>query len=175
MATLLTIAERVRKCTRCPLWKHRLQALPGSGKVSSRYVIILESPDDIADRKGDLWEGKAGRALLSTLHSLKVDRKDVFLTSLVKCSSAGSPVDKREIEECHAYLEEQLSCLVDARKIIVVSRRSNLVLAKNAIKVANISEIETVLKQKKTSTRKKVTKKKVVKKKILKSKKLKKK
>ena len=167
MATLHSIAEKVRKCTRCPLWKHRLQALPGIGNVTAKYMIVLLSPDELADRKGNLLEGKEGRALLQLLNSLNIGVEEVFLTSLVKCGSSGSPVDTREIEECHSYLEEQVKCLKNLRKIIVVSKRPHLKLLLGAVQVESILDLEPVLSAlKRSSTKRKqgntTSKKKVV-------------
>ena len=146
MATLSQIAERIRKCTRCPLWKHRLQALPGEGQENAKYVIILESPDEIADRKGDLWETKEAKKLAAILKEKNIAKEDVFLTSLVKCSPCGSPVDTREIEECHSYLQDQLHT-VSSKKIYCVGERS---VPQNAsvIQLSSVGQLQSELEKK---------------------------
>ncbi|MAG60339.1 hypothetical protein CL619_00990 [archaeon] len=146
MSTLLTIAEQVRKCTRCPLWKHRLQALPGEGKQNVKLLIVLESPDEIADRKGNLWDGKVGRQLLQLLKEKKITKDQVFLTSLVKCSPKGSPVDIREIEECHEYMKKQIDCLNSLEHIFVISKKKTLPVIDKATYLKEISELKEELK-----------------------------
>ncbi len=145
MATLSTIAEKVRKCTRCPLWKHRLQALPGEGKTNAQYIFIIESPDEIADRKGTLWDGKEGKQLSQILVSKKIPLDQVFLTSLVKCSSKGSPVDINEIEECNLYLTEQIASLDHAKKVFLISSRKNLPEIELVHQIKSISELKEKL------------------------------
>lgn len=144
MATLSSIAEQVRKCTRCPLWKHRLQPLPGQGKKNATSVFILESPDEIADRKGDLWESKEAKQLLSILKEKKIQKKDVFLTTLVKCSSQGSLVDTREIEECHSYLQAQLN-VMDTKKVFLISKRKNVPEHSLVKRVSQMNELKKEL------------------------------
>lgn len=145
MSDLRTIENKIRKCTRCPLWKYRLQALAGSGTVNAKIVVIIESPSEVADRKGDLWEGEEGRELLKILSRLNIKQTDVFLTSLVKCPSGGSLIDKSEIEECSSYLEEQLNCLKKIEKIILVSGRKKLEnIIKNNLEIIPLSSISGV-------------------------------
>ena len=145
MSDLRSIAEKIRKCTRCPLWKHRLQALPGEGKINSKYLIVLESPSEIADRKGNLWDGREGRKLQEILSSKKINKDQVFLSSLVKCSSNGSPVDIREIEECHNYLLEQINVLKKVKQIFIISSKGTLPVIDGATYLKEISELKEKL------------------------------
>ena len=136
------IGEQVRRCTRCILWKHRLQALPGSGDQGAKYLVVLESPDEHADRLGEIWEGLSGKKLKKLMKEQNVNIDDVFLTTLVKCSPHGSEVDDLEIEECGSYLKDQIKQLEHVKKIFVVSDKESLNLPKKAELVSSVKKIK---------------------------------
>lgn len=71
-------------CTRCPLYKHATQAVPGEGPAQARIMMIGEQPGDQEDRQGKPFVGPAGRVLDRAIHDSGLDRTTVFVTNAVK-------------------------------------------------------------------------------------------
>ena len=145
MSSLFQIADSIRKCTRCPLWKHRLQPLAGVGNVNAKLMIVIESPDEVADRLGNLWASKTAKLLKVVLQNKNILFSDIFLTSLVKCSSGGSPIDLHEVEECSIFLTEQIKQFKSLEHIFVISQNKKLIIPKNAKQFSNVDELDSFL------------------------------
>lgn len=55
----------------------------GSGNSDTEILFIGEAPGYWEDQKGEPFVGAAGKLLDKTLSSIKLDRKDVFITNVV--------------------------------------------------------------------------------------------
>ncbi|MCS7103382.1 MAG: type-4 uracil-DNA glycosylase [Candidatus Korarchaeum sp.] len=122
------IAEKIRRCEKCPLYISRKKAVPGEGSEKARLMFVGEAPGRSEDEMGRPFVGAAGRLLDELLSSIGLKRQDVFITNLVKCR----PPDNRdprfeEIEACLPYLIEQVS-VVDPEVLIALGRHSAGVL-----------------------------------------------
>lgn len=82
--TLFSLAEQIRKCTACPLYKKSTLAVTGEGPKNSRIMVIGEAPGEEEDRTGQPFVGKAGEFLDKMFEIANLDRKDVFITNCVK-------------------------------------------------------------------------------------------
>ncbi len=105
--------ERLRweiaHCTKCDLHLSRTHAVPGEGPLDARVFLIGEGPGREEDRRGLPFVGKAGRVLDALLDSIGMDRKTVFITSVVKCHPPGNRAPTRdESRICRPYLIRQL-------------------------------------------------------------------
>jgi Uracil-DNA glycosylase len=86
MDTLDLIAEEVRKCQKCRLWKYRKNAVPGEGNNKAEIMFIGEAPGENEDIEGKPFVGAAGKLLTRLINEvLGLSRDDVFITNLVKC------------------------------------------------------------------------------------------
>jgi len=85
MATLFTLAEGIRKCSSCPLYKSRIVAVPGEGSVNAKVMFIGEAPGNEEDRIGQPFVGRSGKYLDLMLKKIGLSRNDVFITGAVKC------------------------------------------------------------------------------------------
>jgi len=102
----------VRTCTRCPLAKTRINAVPGDGPVPARILFIGEAPGRNEDIKGIPFVGRAGSILDGLLEGIGVARDEVFITNIVKCRPPKNrDPTAEEIEACRPYLESQLALL----------------------------------------------------------------
>ena len=99
-------------CTRCSLYKHATQVVPGVGPARSRIMLVGEQPGDQEDKQGRPFVGPAGRVLTEALADAGIDRDTVFVTNAVKLKF--EPRGKRrlhkrpnvnEIERCHWWLD----------------------------------------------------------------------
>ncbi len=103
------IEERIKKCTLCPLHLTRKNAVPGDGNRNARIMFIGEAPGKNEDEAGKPFVGKAGQFLDFALSDAGLERKDVYITNVVKCRPPNNrdPKDE-EIEACSPYLDEQI-------------------------------------------------------------------
>ncbi|HOB15916.1 MAG TPA: uracil-DNA glycosylase [Defluviitoga sp.] len=113
------IAKNVELCEKCPLHLTKKNAVPGSGNVDSPIIFVGEGPGADEDALGEPFVGRAGQLLEKMLKDLaKLERKDVFITNIVKCRPPQNRAPtKEEIKECQSYLDAQI--LVIKPKIIV--------------------------------------------------------
>ena len=119
------IAEQVRTCKLCDLWKSRTKAVPGAGNIHAEIMFIGEGPGYNEDKQGLPFVGQSGRYLESLLKLINLKREDVFITNVVKCR----PPENRdplpiEITTCvPTYLEPQVG-LIDPLMIVTLGRFS---------------------------------------------------
>jgi len=83
--SLSILENKIKKCRACPLWKTRINAVPGEGPKNSRIMIIGEAPGRNEDEKGRPFVGLAGKRLNKLLENNNILRKNVFITNVVKC------------------------------------------------------------------------------------------
>jgi len=107
--SLEEIADEVKNCQKCSLSRTRIKAVPGEGNPQTKLLFIGEAPGQREDETGRPFVGAAGQFLESMLNQIGLERKDVFITNVVKCR----PPQNRdpypsEIEACLPYLKEQI-------------------------------------------------------------------
>jgi uracil-DNA glycosylase len=109
---VLELHGRVRACTACPLHLTRIQAVPGYGPVTARVMAVGEAPGENEDREGKPFVGAAGRLLTSLLESVGLDRRDIYITNIVKCRPPRNrDPEPVEVEACSHFLDEQIDML----------------------------------------------------------------
>lgn len=111
--SLKALRAAEEKCTRCPLYKHATQVVPGQGPARARIMMVGEQPGDQEDKQGKPFVGPAGGVLAKALADAGIDRKLVFVTNAVKHFKF-EPRGKRrlhkrpnayEIDQCHWWLD----------------------------------------------------------------------
>ncbi len=123
-AALDAIAAEVRACTACRLHAGRTNAVPGEGDPMTEVVLVGEGPGVNEDRLGRPFVGRAGDLLVRLLASIGWERRDVFITNVVKCR----PPDNRdpepdEVAACAPFLRRQLEVL-DPALVVTLGRHS---------------------------------------------------
>jgi uracil-DNA glycosylase family 4 len=109
---VLELHGRVRACTACPLHLTRIQAVPGYGPVTARVMAVGEAPGESEDREGKPFVGAAGRLLTSLLETVGLDRRDIYITNIVKCRPPRNrDPEPPEVEACSHFLDEQIELL----------------------------------------------------------------
>jgi uracil-DNA glycosylase len=100
-------------CTRCPLYRHATQVVPGEGPRHAQVMMVGEQPGDQEDKQGHPFVGPAGRILDRAIAEAGLDRNEVFVTNAVKHFKF-EPRGKRrlhkkpnagEIEACRWWLK----------------------------------------------------------------------
>src|SRR6202521_3198299 len=109
---MLELHGRIRACIACPLHLTRIQAVPGYGPVTARVMAVGEAPGENEDREGKPFVGAAGRLLTSLLEAVGLDRRDIYITNIVKCRPPRNrDPEPIEVESCSHFLDEQIELL----------------------------------------------------------------
>jgi uracil-DNA glycosylase len=108
----------------CALKKTATQAVPGAGSAYASIIFIGEAPGKSEDLRGEPFVGAAGKFLDEMLHSIGQERKDIYITNVVKYR----PPDNRdpfpkEIEDCAEWLHEQI-LIIDPLLIVTLGRHA---------------------------------------------------
>lgn len=118
------IAEEVRNCRKCSLWKARKYAVPGEGNPNSPVVLIGEAPGYWEDLKGRPFVGAAGKILDEILESICLPRTKIYITNVLKCRPPRNRDPRSaEVEACTPYLDRQLRA-IKPRAIVTLGRHS---------------------------------------------------
>jgi len=142
MPDLKQIEEEIRKCTKCRLWKSRINAVPGEGNENAVIMFVGEAPGKNEDEQGRPFVGKAGQFLDEVLGENNIERKDVYITNVVKCRPPNNrdPLPD-EIKACSPYLELQIE-MIKPRIIVALGRfAADFLLTLYGFKMKPISSI----------------------------------
>ncbi len=74
----------VQGCRGCDLYAGATQAVFGEGPAGAEIVMVGEQPGDREDIAGKPFVGPAGRVLSEALEEAGIDRRQVFVTNVVK-------------------------------------------------------------------------------------------
>ena len=116
-ATVEDLREAAAQCTACHLYRNAKQTVFGEGSEGARVMLVGEQPGDAEDLAGRPFVGPAGRLLDRCLEEAGIDRRQTYVTNVVKHfkwvprgprrihSKPGSV----EIEACFPWLEAEIS------------------------------------------------------------------
>ncbi len=108
--------ETPHNCTRCDLYAHATQAVPGQGPLRAAIMLVGEQPGDEEDQHGQPFIGPAGTLLARALLQAGLKREDVFVTNAVKHfkwtprgkKRLHKTPDQQEIAACEVWLLQEL-------------------------------------------------------------------
>ncbi|OAT86623.1 hypothetical protein A6M21_16585 [Desulfotomaculum copahuensis] len=96
-------------CRLCPLAGLRSHIVWGEGNQKAQLMLVGEAPGAKEDLCGRPFVGAAGKLLDEVLTGAGIERKDIYITSVVKCRPPKNRMPHRvEITACSPYLAEQL-------------------------------------------------------------------
>lgn len=114
------IAEEVKQCKKCSLYKDTNKAVPGAGDPDADVVFIGEAPGKQEDKQGLPFVGRAGKLLDEFLEILDLNREEVFIANVIKHRPENNrDPKKQEIEACSPYLDRQLK-VIDPKVIVTL-------------------------------------------------------
>ncbi len=121
---LKQVAAEAAVCIKCDLQYSRKLAVPGEGPANVQIMFIGEGPGFHENEQGRPFVGAAGHFLDELLAAINLQRKDVFITNVVKCRPPGNRDPKiEEIEACSDYLERQMQA-INPKVIVTLGRHS---------------------------------------------------
>ena len=117
--TLDNLRKAAAGCKACDLWKNATQTVFGEGDSHPVMMLIGEQPGDKEDLAGHPFVGPAGRVLDQALAAVGLDRRDVYVTNVVKHFS-WTPAERgkrrihkkprySEIKACRPWLDAEIA------------------------------------------------------------------
>jgi uracil-DNA glycosylase len=119
ISSLRELAKAENECTRCPLYKHATQAVPGEGRKGAHLMLVGEQPGDKEDLAGKPFVGPAGRVLDQALEAAGIPRTEVFVTNAVKHFKHEMRGKRRLHKRPNAYEIERCKVWLDLERKIV--------------------------------------------------------
>jgi DNA polymerase len=114
----------VEGCDRCGLHRKRTKLVFGTGNPGADLMFIGEGPGGEEDRIGEPFVGRAGRLLDKILEAAGIDRREVYITNVVKCRPPGNrDPEPEEIATCLPILRRQIE-IIDPRIICTLGRHA---------------------------------------------------
>ncbi len=115
--TLTSLRRAAAGCRACPLWKRGTQTVFGEGPLGAKLFLVGEQPGDREDIEGRPFVGPAGRLLDACLEEAGIDRREVYVTNVVKHFKWEPRGKKRihqkpnsaEIAACRPWLAAELA------------------------------------------------------------------
>lgn len=114
------IAQKIKKCRKCNLWKNQKKAVAGEGPSNAKIMILGQAPGFKESKVGRPFVGRAGKFLDKLLNLAKIKREEIFITSSVKCFPPKNRKPKKEeIKACLPWLKKQIE-IVNPKKFILL-------------------------------------------------------
>lgn len=112
--------ENTLACKACPLAATRTNVVFGDGDSNSKLLFIGEGPGAEEDEQALPFVGRAGQLLTQILTAAGIDRKDVYITNVVKCRPPENRVPTpEEMMTCDQHLQTQIM-LMDPALIVLL-------------------------------------------------------
>jgi DNA polymerase len=140
--TLRFLREQAASCRACSLWKDATQTVFGEGPTRAVLMLVGEQPGDAEDVSGRPFVGPAGQLLARALSEAGIDRRQVYLTNVVKHFKF-EPRGKRrihkkprasEVEACRPWIDAELA-LVRPRLVMCLGATAAQALLGRGFKV----------------------------------------
>ena len=134
--SLTALREAAAGCRGCHLWRPATQTVFGEGKKSSRLMLVGEQPGDREDLEGRPFVGPASRELDRGLEAAGIDRREAYLTNVVKHFSFQERGRRRihqtpkrfEVEACRPWLEAELDVVRPEALVLLGATAASAVL-----------------------------------------------
>ncbi len=116
------IEQHVAVCSQCSLCRTRCRPVMGRGNRQADIMLIAEAPGAQEDRQGIPFVGNSGKILDSLLQDCGLERKEIYITNILKCHPPDNRDPKEEEKEaCFPYLKYE-TFLLKPRIIVCLGR-----------------------------------------------------
>jgi DNA polymerase len=124
---LKALREAAAECRGCHLWRKASQTVFGQGRKGARLMLVGEMPGDREDREGKPFVGPAGRELDQALVEVGIDRKQAYLTNVVKHFKFEERGKRRihqtpkrfEVEACRPWFDAELAVVAPEALVVL--------------------------------------------------------
>jgi uracil-DNA glycosylase family protein len=143
--SLRSLREAAAGCRGCHLWRHATQTVFGEGLKRSRLMLVGEVPGDREDRQGKPFVGPAGRELDKALAAVGIDRKEVYITNVVKHFPFEERGKRRlhrtpkrfEVDACRPWLDAELE-VVSPEALVILGATAGKALLGSGFKLTQV-------------------------------------
>ena len=141
--SLSNLMEASSDCRACPLWESGTQTVFGEGRNASDVMLVGEQPGDKEDLEGRPFVGPAGRLLDRALDQAGIDRRNVYVTNVVKHFKWEARGKRRihkkpnmaEIAACKPWLEAEIR-VVKPKVVVALGATAAQALLGRSFKVS---------------------------------------
>src|SRR5438552_14256719 len=117
--SITSMRQAVQGCRGCPLFRNATQAVFGEGPRAARVILVGEQPGNDEDLAGHPFVGPAGRVLDEAMEEAGLDRKETYVTNVVKHFKWEAKGKRRmhkkpgarEISACLPWLEKEIELI----------------------------------------------------------------
>ena len=135
----------IQNCRKCRLSETRQNVLCGEGNVNAKLMLIAQAPGENEDREGKMFIGPSGKVLDELLEKSTVNKKQIYMTNLIKCFIPKYRGPKQdEIEKCSIHLEREIEIINPAILVPLGYYATRYIFSKNDITVPPKKELHTV-------------------------------
>jgi DNA polymerase len=132
------LRDDARACRACPLWKPATQTVFGEGPDNARVMFIGEQPGDAEDLSGHPFVGPAGKLFDRALTELRIARKRVYVTNVVKHFKfevrgklrLHKRANAAEQAACRRWLDAELAALAPRRVVCLGAMAAQALLGR---------------------------------------------
>lgn len=119
------LETQIAGCQQCPeLVSNRTQAIVGAGHHEVEWLVVGAAPEGDEDRQGTASVGEAGELLTQMLWAIGLDRKQVYITHVIKCRPPRDRLPTAvEVAACSGYLARQIA-LIRPRMILALGQEA---------------------------------------------------
>jgi len=136
------IAEEVKTCRKCGLYRCAKNAVPGEGNPKAKIMLIGEAPGKREDLTGRPFVGSAGKLLDSVLEKAGIMRKDIFIGNIAKHRPPDNRAPKPdEIEACTPYLDRQIKIIRPKIIVPLGTHSTKYIMEKAGLEFTTISDV----------------------------------
>jgi len=123
-AKLQNLHQKWFTACECELKNSATRPVPGTGSSEAEIVFIGEAPGKSEDKLGIPFVGAAGKFLDEMLSEIKLKRKDIYITNIVKYRPPNNrdPLPE-EKASCREWLLEELK-LISPKLIVFLGRHA---------------------------------------------------
>jgi DNA polymerase len=140
--TVAALHDAAARCTACHLYRNATQTVFGEGPEGARVMLVGEQPGDAEDLAGHPFVGPAGKLLDRCLVEAGIDRKQTYVTNVVKHFKWVPRGPRRihskpgavEIEACFPWLEAEIR-VVQPRIVVALGATAAQALFGKAFRV----------------------------------------
>ena len=136
------IAEQIKLCKNCELYKTRTQVVPGQGNPCPELMFVGEAPGVEEDKQGQSFVGAAGQVLTRLINKMGFTRDEVFIANICKChppgiTKANEKPTPEQMKACIHFLIDQIAIL---QPKVIVALGSTAVEGLFDLQVAKITK-----------------------------------
>jgi DNA polymerase len=90
----------------------RTNALCGEGHLHAELMLIAQAPGEQEDKEGRMFIGPSGNELDQLLKTIRIDRKEIYMTNLIKCVLPKNRKPKSdEVTTCSPFLDREIELI----------------------------------------------------------------